>query len=134
MSGNTINLLLVAGGGALGAVTRFLIAGLYNDPAGARFPWGTFVANVGGAFFLGLVGGWLAQKGAGHPWETALKYGVATGYLGSLTTFSTLKFETHRFVTDGNYWLGAIYLTVTLLAGFAAVRLGVAGAEILAPG
>ena len=42
-------LLAVAGGGALGAVARYLMAGAVQRAAGGAFPWGTLTVNVFGA-------------------------------------------------------------------------------------
>lgn len=49
-----MNILLVALGGALGAVCRY---GISRVPFGANFPIATFVTNLIGAFVIGFITG-----------------------------------------------------------------------------
>ena len=62
-------LLLVAMGGALGAVGRFWLGGVLLRQLGSGFPWGTLTVNLIGSFAAGFVGqalGWYqAGQGAG---------------------------------------------------------------------
>ena len=50
-----MTILLIALGGASGAVARYLVDGFVVERTGATFPWGTFVINVSGSFVLGLL-------------------------------------------------------------------------------
>ena len=86
-------LLAVAAGGALGAVSRFLLStwveGRFPESA---FPWGTFTVNVVGSFCLGLLAG-LSHEGRLLSSPTARQL-LAIGFLGAFTTFSTFSLET----------------------------------------
>ena len=48
-------LLLVAAGGALGAVARFWLGGLLLRQLGSGLPWGTFAVNMLGSFAAGFI-------------------------------------------------------------------------------
>ena len=50
-------LLLIALGGALGSVARYLAAGAVHRVAPPFFPYGTFVVNVTGCLVFGLLAG-----------------------------------------------------------------------------
>lgn len=80
--------LAVASGGFLGAVSRDLLGRLFG---GGYLPYGTLAANLAGAFLLlFLMTIFLELLPLGRP---ALRLGLATGFLGSFTTFSTLSRE-----------------------------------------
>lgn len=110
-------LLVIAIGGALGAPARYEIAQALR--AGNGFPWGTFIANVSGAFALGAFLTRVPAHRLARPF-------VATGFLGAFTTFSTLSIETVLLVRNHRTPTAALYLGATLVAGIAAAALGVA--------
>jgi CrcB protein len=88
---NLRDLLLVSGGGAVGAVARYGLSILCSEMLGNRFPWGTFVVNIAGCFLLG----WLLQIASLNATiSDATKLTVGTGFLGAFTTFSTFSVQT----------------------------------------
>lgn len=99
----------VASGGAIGALLRYFICQKLN----ARFPWGTFLVNVLGAFLLG----WLIAEER----REILNSFVGTGFLGALTTFSTLQYEAVSLYKKSQrsaiYYLFSTY-TLGLLAAW----------------
>lgn len=102
--------------GGVGALARFGLDALVSERARLSFPLGTLAVNVTGAALLGLVTG-LALHGDGLLL-------VGTGVLGSYTTFSTWLFETHRLGEDGELWMAALNVVVSLAVGLGAVALG----------
>ncbi len=120
-------LVAVAVGGALGTMARYELA--LAEPVGSgRFPWATFGANVAGSLVLGIaVVVWADQRAA----TGVARAFVAVGICGGLTTFSTWMVESVLLTRDGDGGLAAVYLIVSLVVGFAAVALGVAGARWL---
>lgn len=115
-----LNVLLVALGGGLGAASRYGVSLAVPARAG-EWPWATFTINVTGSLLIGALAGWLATRGdAGEPWRLFLGVGV----LGGFTTFSAYSLETMRMV-ERNDWLGAsTYSLGSVIAGLAAVGLG----------
>lgn len=113
---------LVAAGGALGAMGRFLLAGWMARAAGAAFPWGTLAANLLGSLLAGLLLVWLEGRGPSAAlWRAFLMIGV----LGGLTTFSALMVELWLLQREGGpAWAGA-YLLASLVGGLALLWLGV---------
>ncbi|AHF03956.1 camphor resistance protein CrcB [Marichromatium purpuratum 984] len=93
-----LQLLAIAGGGALGALSRFWIStGVYRV-LGRDFPWGTLAVNVIGSFLMGLLFVLLTERLAVAPeWRGA----VLVGFLGALTTFSTFSIETLNLIEQG---------------------------------
>src|SRR5207237_2601994 len=93
------NLLLVAVGGSLGAIARYGMGLWAAKLLGKGFPWGTLIVNVLGCFIMGIVVEIMLDLEA-HTAEAitpAIRrqmafwhQGVALGFLGALTTFSTL--------------------------------------------
>ena len=115
--------LLVAVGGALGAVARYglgLTAGRLAP--GAAWPWGTFVANTTGGLLMGLLAGWLALKaGAG---QESLRLFAAVGVLGGFTTFSAFSLETALMIERRELATAFVYAVGSVVLSIAALFVG----------
>jgi CrcB protein len=101
--------VLLAGGA--GAVLRFLVDAGVSQRAASDFPAGTLVVNVSGAFVLGLLSGIVLSP------DAALV--VATGLIGSYTTFSTWMFETQRLGEGRQHRFAWANILVSLAVGLA---------------
>jgi CrcB protein len=108
--------LAVALLGGAGAVGRYTLESSISERFRGGFPLGTFVVNISGSCVLGLV------IGAGLHGE-ARKI-VATGLLGSYTTFSAWMLETERPFSAGDRGVAIANIAGSLLAGLGAVALG----------
>jgi len=119
--------LAVAIGGAIGAWLRFVVGRLFVEWLGpvraSAFPWGTLTVNVLGSLAMGLLVGWMARHGTMS--ETARLF-LAVGVLGGFTTFSSFSMEFALLVERGAMTLAALYVAVSLVAGFAALFAGLA--------
>jgi CrcB protein len=120
-------LTLVAAGGALGAVARYVVGGLFNRE-GSRFPWGTLVINLSGCLALGFVLTLLDER---LPESRAWRALVTVGFLGAYTTFSTFGWEIHDLVRSDAWGRATAYAAGSVVLGLAAVRLGVLAARAL---
>jgi CrcB protein len=119
--------LLVTGGGAFGSWLRFATGRVWNlaigPVAASAFPWATLTVNVLGSALMGVLIGWLARHSeGGETWRLLLGVGV----LGGFTTFSSFALEFVLFFDRGELGLGAVYVAISLLAGFGALFAGLA--------
>jgi fluoride exporter len=116
--------ILVAVGGALGAAARYELLMAFPVHPG-RFPLTTGSINVGGAFLLGFLLEWLTRHRDLDHWARWL---LGVGGLGAFTTFSTFTVELVLLGRDGHGLLAFAYAAVSLLAGVAAVFVGLVAA------
>lgn len=123
--------LYVALGGGTGAVLRFQLGRLVTHWFGPNlaFPWATFAANVIGSLSMGLLVGMLARHGhGGELWRLLL----GVGLLGGFTTFSSFSMEMVLLTERGAIGMAAAYAGFSLLAGFAAMFIGLVAMRVLA--
>lgn len=111
-------ILLVAGGGALGSVARFLLAATITR--GAHHVVGTLAVNVLGCFLIGflLFGPFAGQLG---PSGRAF---LAVGILGGFTTMSSFSYETIALFEAQRINLAFANIGGTFLACLGATWLG----------
>ena len=114
--------LLVALGGALGAVARYGVDRLVLAHLASGLV-GTAVVNVTGSFVLGLLAGLLRPR---PDWSDEVNMLVAVGFLGSYTTFSTLSLATVVLLEEGNVSGAAVNLSTSVVLGLAAAFGGLA--------
>lgn len=113
------NLLLIAAGGAIGAVSRHMTGQWALRALGPEWPYGTFLVNVIGGLLMGGFIGWLAQ--AGRADANALRAFFAVGILGGFTTFSAFSLdvvvmiERKQWFNALGYALGSVVLAVLAL-------------------
>lgn len=108
-----LQLLTIAGGGALGAVLRFGMSSYVYRLLGRDFPYGTLAVNVVGSLFMGILFILFVERGlVSAEWRSA----IIIGFLGAFTTFSTFSIETLMLVESGELSRAAlnVVLSVTL--------------------
>lgn len=115
------NFILVATGGALGCVLRYIINTFFVKSQVSNFPWSTFISNVLGCFFIGLLSGLLLKN---TPSEF-IKLFLITGFCGGFTTFSAFSLENIQFLQNQQYLLAFLYTFSTFIITFLAVFLGI---------
>lgn len=110
-------LLLIAVGGAVGSVLRYVGAAGCQRLTGGTFPVGTLMVNVVGCFFIGLL--WALFAGPvriSEEWRLAMILGL----LGGFTTFSSYAWETMMMAGDGRWWSAGLNILLSNGIGFVA--------------
>lgn len=121
--------LLIAVGGALGAIARYQIGALAAQRFGMRFPVGTLFINISACFLIGFSVEFLNRHADIDP---AWRYLIPVGFIGAYSTFSTYEWEIWMDFTSGAFWTGVLYMVVSLVAGIVAVGVGSATARATA--
>lgn len=124
--------LLVALGAVPGAWLRYRIVNRLEPHLPHRH-WGTVAVNGIACFLMGLLVGGMPVAGAEAP---PLMLLLATGFLGSFSTFSSFIAEWHeslcRLSRGGSRRQPWLLLAASLLLGLLAVQLGLLSGEALA--
>lgn len=119
-------LLLVALGGALGSVGRYVtgIAVQRIWPATGpltALPVGTVTVNILGSLLIGLLAGTAELR---HGPGAAARLFLVVGVLGGFTTFSAFSLENLLLMRAGQVGLAAANVVLQVGLGFAAVAAG----------
>lgn len=109
-------ILLVAAGGAIGSVFRFLTSVLVVRSESFPFPWATFAVNILGCFCIGLFINLIPTN--------SMRFLLITGFCGGFTTFSTLASETLTLANNNQMSLAFLYILASSVLGIGAVWLG----------
>lgn len=116
-----LQILAIAGGGALGALGRFWVSAGVYQLLGKSFPWGTLTVNVVGSFAMGfLLVLFLERLAAAPEWRAA----VLVGFLGAFTTFSTFSIETLNLMEQGDLTKALLNVLASVVLCIAACWLG----------
>ena len=118
-----MNLFLVAFGGAIGSVLRYL-AGEWIAQLAGRAIWGTLVVNVTGCFLIGLV----AEAARSNP---TLRHLVMIGALGGYTTFSAFSLQTLELMQARETALALANIALSIILCLLGVWLGATAARSL---
>lgn len=112
--------LLIAAGGAIGAVLRYL-TGLVvvRTFRSSRLITGTVVVNILGCFLAGLLLGWFSHS----VHVAAFQIFFMTGVMSSYTTFSTFALEALVLIKHSIRSVLA-YLVLQIIAGTGAAAFG----------
>lgn len=121
------DIVLVGLGGGLGSVLRWTIGLLVGERYHGRFPLGTFLINISGAFIMGYLSvvfgvDWHNRHGHGM----TLNALVLTGVLGGYTTFSSMQLDAVKLSGKRRGVLAASYLVLSVAVGLLAAALGAA--------
>ena len=109
---NLMPILLAGFGGALGAMLRYLVSGIY--PVYRDIPTGTLLVNFIGSTILSMI-----TFGA-----NPLPYFADAGILGGFTTFSTFSYESFRLLERKEFRVFGANVILSLFLCGAGVILG----------
>jgi fluoride exporter len=116
-----MSLVLIAVGGAGGAVARYLVDTFVSTAVVGAFPWGTLVVNLSGSIVLGILFAIVLEQGL---LPSSARAALMVGFLGAYTTFSTLMLESWRLVEGGAPLLGLVNILGSTVLGMVAVVAG----------
>lgn len=125
-----MDILWVGLGGGLGSLFRWWVGALAGECYKGKFPLGTFLINVTGAFSIGFLSvlftvQWYDRFG------DLLRAGVLTGFLGGYTTFSSMQLDAVKLAREHYESLAVIYLLGSVLLGLAAAAFGALLANLI---
>lgn len=123
-----IPVLAIAVGAAGGACLRWFL-GLALNPLFPTVPLGTLCANWLGGYLIGVALAFFDQNASLSPEWRLL---VITGFMGSLTTFSTFSAEVVTMLGRGQYGWAMGTAAVHLLGSLALTAAGFATVSLLA--
>lgn len=120
---NAITTIFIIGIGAtIGASMRYYLTQFMNTTLGSGFPYGTLSANVIGSFLAGVLVVIILEKAK---LSEAYRLMLLIGLTGSLTTMSTLSWESIEMISLGHYTQATINILFNIFLSLSAVGLGV---------
>jgi fluoride exporter len=105
---------LVALGGAIGSVSRYVLSTAILRLSGSLFPLGTFTVNLVGCVAFGAIVGAAEQRFILTPEARAF---LLVGVLGGFTTFSSYAFESFTLMQDGQFAAAALNVVGQIVVG-----------------
>jgi len=114
-------LLLIALGGGIGSMVRYLTALAIEKYYSNIYPLATFVINILGCLLIGLLVGVLEKNQLSN---SNLKWFLITGFCGGYTTFSAFGYENIALLENNHSGLAFLYIAASILTGLLAVWLG----------
>jgi CrcB protein len=114
--------LLVALGGAIGTLARYLIS-VAALPLSQSLPWGTIGINILGSFVIGLFGTLTLANGRFPVSEDARLF-VMVGVCGGFTTFSSFSLQTLDLLRGGATMRAFANIIVSVVLCVCAVAIG----------
>ena len=117
-----LTISLVALGGAVGSVSRYLL-GVWIQSASQSvdFPFGTLTVNLLGCFVIGFLSQLAESRGVFTPETRGL---VFIGVLGGFTTFSSFGNDTLNLLRDGETVNALLNIGANVIFGLALVWVG----------
>ena len=112
--------MLVASGGALGAVLRYLLTNISKSLFASNI-YGTISVNILGSF---LIGYFITSNLGNNLSENFIKFFIIIGLLGSLTTFSAFSYEVLDLINSKKYFNSFAYIFISIFICIMSAYLG----------
>ena len=104
------NIILVATGGATGAILRFILTSLSKNLFTSSI-YGTLTVNIIGCFLIGYL---VTSDFSKNINENFVKFFLIIGLLGSFTTFSAFSYEVVNLVISNKIFIAFIYISISI--------------------
>ena len=122
-----LRFFVIALGGAIGTLLRYIIGGLDYRFSNGVFPVSTLIINISGSFAIGFLWGGI-ERFAVSP---NMRLFIFIGILGGYTTFSTFSLESFNLLRDGEYRIAVLNIILSNVLGICFVFLGFFAARSL---
>jgi len=114
------NLILVATGGASGAIIRYLLTDISKSLFASGI-YGTIFVNILGSF---LIGYFITSDFGNNLSENFVKFFLIIGLLGSFTTFSAFSYEVVELINSKKYISSFTYIFISIFICILSAYLG----------
>jgi fluoride exporter len=121
--------LAVSLGSIAGALSRYYLSIWLVQRLGTSFPYATLIINLTGSFAMGLLASLVLERVLIISPEIRLL--IATGFLGSYTTFSTYELDTINLVQESSFNKAIIYWFGSAVMGAGSLYLGIMAARFM---
>ena len=115
-------ILSIACGGAIGAVTRYMLSSVVQNMTSNSFPYGMLLCNILGSMILGILYDSLSK---GSFFSENIKLFIQVGILGSFTTFSAFSLESFLMFEKGDYSSAIIFILLSVILSIAGLVSGI---------
>ncbi|MBI2342904.1 MAG: fluoride efflux transporter CrcB [Deltaproteobacteria bacterium] len=115
-------LCILAIAGAAGTLARYTLGGWAHQWLGSQFPYGTLVVNLAGCLTIGFLGTLSDERSL---FSSEVRIALFIGFLGALTTYSSVAYETWAMLKDGEVLVALLNVFGGFAACFAGLFLGV---------
>jgi fluoride exporter len=123
------NPIAVSLGAIAGALSRYYLSIWITQRLGTSFPYATLIINLTGSFAMGLLATLVLERVLIISPEVLLL--IATGFLGSYTTFSSYELDTINLVQESSFNKAIIYWFGSAVMGAVSLYLGIMVARLM---
>jgi fluoride exporter len=115
-----LRFFIIALGGAIGTLLRYIISGLDYKFSSGVFPVSTLIVNLSGSLIIGILWGSFERIVI----SPQVRMFLFIGILGGFTTFSTFSLESFNLLRDGEFKIALSNILITNILGIALVYAG----------